>query len=185
MKPPTHDFQGSVYNPAYPGELEAIFHRSESDADVLNQLLPVLGYLIKCDYCLLYLRHPRQRYSRITHYWEKTNDHPVIVEDSWHPEDKNLLDSPLFNAALAAEHSVFIENVDDGYKNLHNTDPLVREEQAIAQGHIVKDDQLWGILRVGILDRPRLWMQFDHSLIIHSAQRLVPNVINYVDAQLV
>lgn len=56
--PTSQSFQYSVYNPAYPRELEAVFHRAESDEDVLSQLLPALGYLLKCDYCLLYLRHP-------------------------------------------------------------------------------------------------------------------------------
>lgn len=180
-----HDFQGSVYNPAYPGELEAVFHRSDSDEDVLDQVLPMLGYLIKCDYCFLYLRHPQQHLSRMTHYWEKNYSHSEMLENSWHLEDKQLLRSPLFKSALAAELSVFMENINAEYRDgLRDTDPLMREEHALAQGHIIKGYQLWGILRVGILDRPRSWMQFDRSLITHSVQRLVPNVINYVTAEL-
>lgn len=181
----SHDLPGTVYNPAYPGELEAVFHRAENDKDVLDQILPVLGYLIKCDYCFFYLRHPQYQQSRITHYWEKKHSHLGRIESSWHSEDKKLLHSPLFKAALAAEHSVFVENIDAEYRNeLKGVDPLMREEQALVQGHIVKNNQLWGILRVGILDRPRSWMQFDHSLIIHSVQRLVPYVISFVTAEL-
>lgn len=180
----SHDFQGAVYNPAYPGELEAVFHRSLSDKEVLDQLLPVLGYLIKCDYCLLYLCHPKQNYSKITHYWEKTDGSLTMIEDSWHIEDKKLRNSPLFRTALAADHSVFVEDVDSNYQNLQAVDPLLRGEKALAQGHIIKDSQLWGILRVGIFARSRSWMQFDRSMIIHSVQRLVPHVINYVTAEL-
>jgi len=179
-QPIPHDFQGSVYNPAYPGELEAVFHRSESDDEVLDRLLPVLGYLIKCDYCFLYLRHPQRHYSCITHHWKKTNDYSTVADVSWHPEDRKLLESPLFRAALAAEHSVFIDNIDAEQTNLRSVDPLIQGEQALAQGHIIKDSQLWGILRVGIFKRPRSWMQFDRSMIIHSVQRLVPSVINHV-----
>ncbi|MEM9804120.1 MAG: GAF domain-containing protein [Cyanobacteria bacterium P01_D01_bin.56] len=180
--PTSQSFQYSVYNPAYPRELEAVFHRAESDEDVLSQLLPALGYLLKCDYCLLYLRHPDCDRSKVTHYWEK-HYHPRVVEDSWHREDTCLLSrSWLFNAALSAEHSVFIDDVDVDYKELLSSDPLLRGERALVQGHIIKNNQLWGVLRVGVFDRPRSWKQFDRSLIIHSVQRLVPHAISYVQA---
>lgn len=84
---------------------------------------------------------------------------------------------------MAAEHSVFIENVEAEGKTLRTIDPFVRDEQALVQGHISKRDQLWGILRICVFDRPRPWIQFDHSLIIHTVQKLVPTVISYVEAK--
>ncbi|MEM1251914.1 MAG: hypothetical protein AAGI69_05735 [Cyanobacteria bacterium P01_H01_bin.21] len=107
-----------------------------------------------------------------------------MVDNSWHPENKKLLNSPLFKTALAADHSIFVEDVDTEYRNLRAADPLMHGEKSLAQGHIIKDSQLWGILRVGIVNRPRSWMQFDRSMIIHSTQRLVPHVINHVSAEL-
>ena len=175
-------FQGAVYNPAYPGELEAIFHKANSDEQLLSQLLPVLGNLLKCDCCFLYLRHPQHRFGKISHYWATSDQYASIVEPDWHSEPEALLDSPLFEAAIATEHSVFVENVDTEYTNLRKIDPFIRTEQSIAQGHIIKQDQLWGILRVCIFERTRNWMQFDRSLIIHSIQRLQPTVINYMEA---
>lgn len=185
MNPPVSDnFQGSVYNPAYPGELESIFLRSKSDQEVLDKILPTLGDLLKVDYCFLYLRHPQQKKSKITHYWQKANCRPPMVESNWHSEDEKLMDSSLFKAAINAEHSVFVSDVNAEYKALKDADIFMGDEQSLVQGHILKRGQLWGILRVCVLGHSRQWMQFDRSLIIHSVQRLVPHVINCVDTQL-
>ena len=175
-------FQGVVYNPAYPGELEAIFHAGHSDDRLLQQLLPTLGGLLKCDCCFLYLRHPHRQHSRITHYWAASERYPSLIETNWHPESKQLLRSPLFSAAIAAEHSLFINDVEAEYTDVRPLDLLVREERSLAQGHILKENNLWGVLRVCVFRRPRPWMQFDRSLIIHSVQRLLPTVISYVDS---
>ncbi|MGD1949312.1 MAG: hypothetical protein ACFB14_06665 [Leptolyngbyaceae cyanobacterium] len=175
-------FQGAVYNPAYPGELEAIFRNDYSDDGLLHQLLPVLGSLLKCDCCFLYLRHPHRHHSRVTHYWAASDRYPSLVEANWHPESKQLLESPLFSAAIAAENSVFIDNVEAEYTGLREMDSLVREEYSLAQGHVLKENHLWGVIRVCVFERSRTWMQFDRSLVMHSVQRLLPSVINYVEA---
>lgn len=174
-------FQGAVYNPAYPGELEAIFHKANSDEELLSQVLPVLGNLLKCDCCFLYLRHPQHQFGKISHYWTASDQYPDMVEPDWHSEPEALLDSPLFEAAIATEHSVFVKNIDTEYASLRDIDPFIRTERSIAQGHIVKQDQLWGILRVCTFKRTRNWMQFDRSLIIHSIQRLQSTVVNYME----
>lgn len=175
--------RSSIYNPAYPRELESVFHRSEN-AQVLDRILPVLGELLQVDYCFLYLRHPQQEKGMITHRWQKAKRYPTMVEDSWHVEDEKLMDSPLFKAAIKAEHSVFVNDVQAEYEDLKDTDAFTRDEQALVQGRILKQEQLWGILRVCVSNNSRQWMQFDRSLIIHSIQRLVPHVISYVNAQL-
>ncbi|MEM9803657.1 MAG: GAF domain-containing protein [Cyanobacteria bacterium P01_D01_bin.56] len=175
-------FQGAVYNPAYPGELEAIFHQANSNNEQLSQVLAVLGSLLKCDCCFLYLRNPQGSVGKITHCWTASEQYSDRVEADWHTEPKTLLDSSLLEAAIATEHSVFVENIDIEYPDARNTDRLLGTEQALAQGHIVKQDQLWGILRVCVFERSRTWMQFDRSLVIHSVQRLLPVVINYVEA---
>ncbi|MBE9065445.1 hypothetical protein IQ260_02125 [Leptolyngbya cf. ectocarpi LEGE 11479] len=119
----------------------------------------------------------------MTHYWARSDRYSALLDDSWHFDDQRLADSPLFASAMATEYSVFIENVDAKSETLRTVDPFVRGEQALVQGHISKRGQLWGILRICVFDRPRPWMQFDHSLIIHTVQKLVPTVINYVETK--
>lgn len=103
-------FQGAVYNPAYPGALEAVFRSDFSEADLLGQLLPVLGDLLKCESCFLYLHHPRQNLYRVTHTWSAAEHFPVPVQGDWHKERSNYRASPLLGAALDAEHSVFVDS---------------------------------------------------------------------------
>lgn len=172
-----------VYNPSYPGRLEAVFHHAASEDMLLTQLLAVLGDLLQCDCCFFYLRHPQRHQSKITHYWSKSSQYPTLIDERWHLKDKRLANSDLFSAALSMEHSAFINNIDAESANLRATDPFIRNEQALVQGHIFNKDQLWGILRACVFQRPRSWMQFDRSMIIHSVQKLVPHVINYIEAE--
>ncbi|MBE9077902.1 GAF domain-containing protein [Romeria aff. gracilis LEGE 07310] len=173
----------SVYNPSFPRNLERLFQDLRTPEELFPKLLPVLGDLIKCDRCYLYVRHPDSRQGRVVQCWRQTPDRPDLTDDQWQVEQPATLEEqdPTFAAALRDEHALFVEDITAADADWIN--PALersRGAQAFIQGHILKDHQLWGIIRAEVFDKPRPWMQFDRSIMIHTTQRLVPDVVNYV-----
>lgn len=173
----------SVYNPSFPRNLERLFQDLHSPTELFPKLLPVLGDLIKCDRCYLYLRHPDSRQGQIVECWRQTSDCPDLTDDHWQVEQPADLEEqdPTFAAALREEHALFVEDITTADADLINLAlEQSRGPRAFVQGHILRDHQLWGLIRAEVFDKPRPWMQFDRSILIHTTQRLVPNVVNYV-----
>ncbi|NEP16436.1 MAG: GAF domain-containing protein [Leptolyngbya sp. SIO4C1] len=173
-----------LYNPTFPTELEQLFHQAATPERLFAELMPTLGELLKCDRCFLYLRDPQTRYGRVTHCWRRSDTYPDVSDPDWQQEEPSELEAqdPLFAAALRAENSIFVEDVETADSDTLNLEfeQRVFGHRALVHAHITKDDQLWGILQPCVFERPRPWIMFDRSIIIHTTQKLVPFVREYV-----
>lgn len=154
-------------------------------AQRFNAVLETVGELLQCDRCFLYLRHPQKRLGRTAFCWLKSADLPRIYDEDWKVENPETLEQvdPLFAAALAAKPSVYVEDIETAPPGLLN--PAYERKnlghRALIHGHILKDNELWGILQPCVFEKPRPWRSFDHSVMAHGIYGLMPLVVDYVE----
>ncbi|MFE4106959.1 GAF domain-containing protein [Almyronema epifaneia] len=165
-----------LYNTLQPyGEADEIF----------AEALPVLGQLLQCDRCFLYLRHPQKRLAKVAYCWCRTSAFPDLAESSWQPENPEQLEAqdPLFAAALAGGSDIFIADIETASSDLIN---LAYEHQffpgqrSLAHIHLHRQGQLWGILEAAMFHHQRGWTEFDRSLLGFSREQMMPLAIAYV-----
>lgn len=93
-------------------------------------------------------------------------------------------EDPLFAAALRTDASIFVEDVETADLAVVN---LAFEQKsfghrALIHSHLCHDGQLWGVLQPCIFGRPRVWTEFDRSVIAGVERQLTPLVVTFVTA---
>ncbi|MBE9166152.1 GAF domain-containing protein [Pleurocapsales cyanobacterium LEGE 06147] len=165
--------------------LEKTLAVSDRPDAVFNALLPVLGEVLQCDRCFLYLRDPETRMGRVPYCWRSSNRYPEIYDPDWKKEPDTLAkEDPLFAAALRTEDSIFVEDIETADPKIVNRD-FEREQfghRALIHAHICKDNLLWGILQPCIFARPRVWTDTDRAIVNRVVKRIAPMAIAYINA---
>uniref|UniRef100_A0A832H656 GAF domain-containing protein n=1 Tax=Oscillatoriales cyanobacterium SpSt-402 TaxID=2282168 RepID=A0A832H656_9CYAN len=164
-------------------QLDTILKSKHEAETVFADLLPVLGECLKCDRCFLYLRNPQTKLGKVTHCWRRNSQIPELLDPRWKPEPASLSqEDPMFAAALRAEPSIFIEDVETASADVLNRE-FERQNfghRALIHAHLRQDEQLWGVLQPCIFGRPRVWTEADRAMIAEVEQFITPLAIAYV-----
>lgn len=165
--------------------IDTIFQSSDPDA-VFSALLPQLGETLDCDRCFLYLRNPYTRMGTVPYCWRRSSKFPEILDAGWKPEPESLVKAdPMFAAAVRAEPSIYVNDVDIASSDLLNRE-FERENfghRSLIHAHLRHDGQLWGILQPCTFDQPKTWTDGDRAIITQLEARLTPLAIAYVKAK--
>lgn len=164
-------------------DLQSILEEPSQPEAIFSKLLPVLGEVLQCDRCFLYLRHPDLKLGRTSHCWRRNAQFPEVFDLEWKKEPESLPDEdPLFAAALQAKPSVFVEDVE-------TADPAVVNRKfehenfghrALIHTHLTQNGRLWGILQPCIFEQPRVWTGADHAVIQLMEEKVTPLATTFV-----
>lgn len=151
--------------------------------EIFDQTIPTLGQQLQCDRVFVYLRSPRIHVGRVPFCWRRHDDIPLVYDPDWKAEPRSLPQKdPMFAAALQAQPSLFIEDIQAASPEVVNLD---LEEQtlghrALIHAHLCVERKLWGILQACVFDQPRHWSQSDRRLIEHTVGWFAPLAMEYV-----
>ena len=166
-------------------ELERIFAANSEPDAVFSSLLPALGNTLQCDRCFLYLRNPHTSIGKIVYCWLCSPQYPDMTDSDWKPEPESLSEEdPLFAAALRNEASVYVEDVETAGPKVVN---LAFEQKyfghrALIHSHLCQDGMLWGVLQPCVFGQPRIWTDFDRSVVAQVEKKMTPLAVAYVKA---
>lgn len=164
--------------------LSKILSKHRPPEAIFSTLLPVLGDLLQCDRCFLYLRHPQTNIGKVVSCWCRSPEYPDVTDSDWKAEPTDLINNedPLFAAALRAEPSIFVEDVETADPKVVNKDFERKNfgHRALIHAHLCDKNQLWGILQPCVFDQPRVWTETDREIISDVIDKLTPIVVNYV-----
>lgn len=165
-----------------PGALENSLTANDPEA-IFAALLPALGGVLQCDRCFLYLRHPETRIGKVVGSWRRSPKYPDVTDRDWKPEPASLAqEDPLFAAALRAEPSIFVEDVETADPKVVNQafEHQTFGHRALIHAHLRQQGQLWGILQPCVFEQPRRWSAEDRALIGALERRLTASAVAYV-----
>lgn len=159
---------------------------AESDADaIFTALMPALCEVLQCDRCFLYLRSPDTTLGKVPYCWCRSPKYPDVRTAEWSKELEFLCkEDPLFAAALRAEPSIFVEDVETADPRVVN---LAFEQEnfghrALIHAHICLTGQLWGVLQPCVFEHPRVWTPEDRAIIDLVTEKITPRAVAYVKA---
>ncbi|WP_242517587.1 GAF domain-containing protein [Leptolyngbya iicbica] len=150
----------------------------------LEKMLPWLGDQLQCDRVFLYVRSPDTQRGRVPFCWVRRPEMPKIYDPDWKYEPADLPQrDPMFAAALKAQPSLFIEDVETANPRQVNRDFEQQNfsHRALIHGHLCIERKLWGVLQPCVFDHPRQWSQRDRHLIEQVVGWLAPLTREYVD----
>ena len=147
--------------------------------------MPAIGAYLACDRCFLYLREPNTSMGKVPFCWVRHADIPLIHDGGWQLDPLSLRDrDPMFAAALRAEASIIVEDVETASPDVLNQQ-FEREcfgHRALIHAHICSEGQLWGVLQPSVFGHPRAWSVVEQAAIAQVVQAITPHVIAYVRA---
>lgn len=163
--------------------LETLCKNPQLDA-TLEHALPWLGRQLGCDRVFLYVRSPYSQMGRVPYCWVKNDQIPKVYDPDWKLEPPTLPErDPMFAAALQAQPSLFIEDVETANPDMVNRE-FEREtfgHRALIHAHLCIERKLWGILQACVFDQPRQWSRSDHQLIEQTVGWFAPYAMEYVN----
>ncbi|MBW4459211.1 MAG: GAF domain-containing protein [Nodosilinea sp. WJT8-NPBG4] len=152
----------------------------------MDNVLAKLGQQLQCDRVFLYLRSPDTQIGRVPFCWKERPSVPTIYDPAWKPEDPALAkDDPMFAAALKAQPSIFVEDVETAGPEVLNREfeHQTFGHRALIHAHLCSEQTLWGILQACVFEEPRVWSQSDRQLIEQAVTQLTPFAIDYVKSE--
>ncbi|HEY9696054.1 MAG TPA: GAF domain-containing protein [Trichocoleus sp.] len=163
-----------------PQPLETVFSESKSE-DIFRNLLPVMCQLLQVDRCFLHLRDPETRLHQ-NFCWRQNPDLPDTSIEGWEPEQEWEKEDPMFAAALRAEDSIFVEDIETASPSVLNREfeRTNLGHRALVHAHLRQEGLLWGILQPAVFGKPRVWSDADRLVIHQVVEKLTPIVIHYV-----
>jgi len=167
-----------------PNSITDCLQTADDDPDTaISTLMTFLGEALHCDRCFLYLRNPSSSIGKVTHCWRRNSQFPNLLDPDWKPEPESLPDEdPLFAAALNAEPSIFVEDVETADPSVVNREFEQANfgHRALVHAHLVKNGQLWGVLQPCVFGQPRVWTDRDRAVINQVEQAITPLAISLV-----
>ncbi|UYZ59509.1 GAF domain-containing protein [Hymenobacter latericus] len=167
-------------------ELQQTLGKATEPEAALNEALAQIGHYLRADRCFLYVRNPEQGRGRIALVWRLDD----AVPDPRHPwqDDTGELpeQDPLFRAALAAQPSVFVDDVEAAGPEVLNREFERKTfgHRALVHAHIVDDaHQLWGILQPCVFGHPRHWTPAERAYLEAALPLLLPVVQAYMQGR--
>ncbi len=167
------------------GQLSEASPHSQNWEQAMDDLLATLGQRLRCDRIFLYLRNPDSQLGRVPFCWRAAASVPRIYDPQWKLEPPSLTDEdPMFAAALKAQPSIFVDDVETASPDVLNRDfeRTTFGHRALIHAHLCSGQQLWGILQACVFDAPREWSQGDRQLIEQAVTGLTPLALAYVQA---
>jgi GAF domain-containing protein len=171
-----------------PDHLRTVLQMDRRPDDVFPELLPMLGTMLQCDRCFLYLRHPRSRWGRTAYCWRRSENYPDVTDAAWQPEKPEELEEqdPLFAASLRGDSSIFIDDVEAADPSVVNLDYERQHfgHRALIHAHLYRQEEepgLWGILQPCVFDQPRHWTQYDRSVVYFIVEQITSFAVEYVE----
>lgn len=165
-----------------PVQLASVFTEQHDPEAVFQALLPAVCDVLKTDRCFLQIRQPTQRRYRIF-CWRRSSEFPDLSTATWQPEEPWEDDDPMFAAALRAQPSIFVEDIETADPSILNAE-FERQSfghRALVHAHICQNGILYGILQPCIFEHPRVWSEFDRWVIAEVIDQVRPLVVSYGD----
>ncbi|MDM9381387.1 GAF domain-containing protein [Chlorogloeopsis sp. ULAP01] len=150
---------------------------------VFSALVPVLGEILQCDRCFLYIRNPQTKLGKVPYCWRRSREIPEVIDSEWKLEPDSLTkEDPMFAAAIRTDPSIYVEDVETANPEVVNKEFERKQfgHKALIHAHLCQDGQLWGILQPAIFGQKRVWSKFDRAIITKLESELTPLVVRYV-----
>ncbi len=166
-----------------PSALNNILESSQTPDALFSALLPAIGDFLQSDRCFLYLHNPQNNLGRVAFCWIRTPDVPTIYNEDWAAQPPSVTDEdPMFAAALRAQASIFVEDVETAAPEILNREFEQKNfgHRALIHAHIRQDSQLWGILQPCIFGHPRIWTEYERRVINNLVEKITPLTVSYV-----
>jgi GAF domain-containing protein len=163
-------------------ELELALKAEALPAEALQHALELVGQHLRADRCFLYVRDPEQGRGRIALVWRLDEAVPDPRHD-WQTDTGDLpKEDPLFRAALAAQPSVFVDDVTEAGPEVLNQEFERRTfgHRALVHAHIAEGGQLWGILQPCVFGHPRHWTAAEREYVEGAVPLFLPVVQAYM-----
>ena len=166
-----------------PQPIKAAFSEYSEPEAIFQAVLPAVCEMLQTDRCFLMVRNPQTRLYRVF-CWRRSNELPDETTLKWEKEQEWEQYDPLFAAALRADDSIFVEDIETAGAAVLNVEFERKNfgHRALIHAHLRQDGQLWGILEPCIFGHPRVWSEFDRALTIQVVEQLTPIVLEYVKA---
>ena len=168
-----------------PSAIAHLLADSSTPEQLFEALMPAVGEFLKCDRCFLYLREPKTQMGRVSFYWVRHSDIPIVYDKAWKREPASLpAIDPLFAAALRTEPSIFVEDVETASPTVLSQEFERRSfgHRALIHAHLCQDNQLWGVLQPCLFGRPRQWTVEERQAIDQMLPIITPKAIAYIRA---
>jgi GAF domain-containing protein len=166
-----------------PAAIAQILTQARTPELLLSELIPAVGEYLECDRCFIYLRDPQTRWGGVPFCWRRNSNIPVIYNEHWQLEPEGLaIEDPMFAAALKAEPSIFVEDVQASDDRILNRQFEAENfgHRALIHAHLCHDGQLWGVLQPCVFDRPRHWTQLERATIDLLVAKVTASAVRYV-----
>ncbi|WP_046247266.1 GAF domain-containing protein [Hymenobacter terrenus] len=163
-------------------ELATALTDGRPPAERLQRALDLVGPHLRADRCFLYVRDPTQGRGRIAFVWRLDEAVPDPRHD-WQDDTGELpREDPLFRAALAAQPSVYVDDVTEAGPEVLNQEFERRTfgHRALVHAHITEQGQLWGILQPCVFGHPRHWTAAERGYLEAAVPLLLPVVQEYM-----
>lgn len=177
------NYPTSTHSSFSPAQLFQQLDLNQPPDAIFEQALPLLGEALQCDRVFLYLRSPSRHVGRVPFCWRRHSDIPLVHDPDWKAEPRWLpRQDPMFAAALRAQPSLFIEDVERADPSVvnRNFERQTFGHRALIHAHLCSELMLWGILQACLFDRPRRWSQADRRLTRQAVRCLTPLARDYV-----
>jgi GAF domain-containing protein len=175
----------SMTNSMLPTAIEDIFDKYNEPDVIFTALLPVIGEILQCDRCFLYLRNPESSIGKVQGCWRRNQDIPDITDRNWKAEPPSLSkEDPLFAAALRTEPSIYVEDVETASPEVVNREFERKQfgHRALIHAHLSQNGKLWGILQPCVFNHPRAWSPFDRAIMAELESKIAPLAVAWVKA---
>ena len=163
-------------------ELQTALAADTSPEARLQAALDLIGPEVRADRCFLYVRDPEKERGRIALVWRLDEAVPDPRHD-WQPDTGDLpREDPLFRAALAAQPSIFVDDVTEAGPDVLNQEFERRTfgHRALVHAHITENGQLWGILQPCVFGHPHHWTATERAYLEAATPLLLPVVQQYM-----
>ena len=165
-------------------EINKLFDASIDSDTALTGLMEVLARGLSCDRCLLFLREPHSRKTRMTHQWAASPEHEVSrAGQEWTAESPTLPDEdPMYREALTNPGALYIDDIEKADPNLVNAAYELEHfgHTALIHAPIHKDGLMYGIIEPCVFSGPRVWSSADRVLTALAQERCIPSVVDYI-----
>jgi len=165
-------------------DLLALLNGGAAPEQMLAELMPVLGRVLDCDRCVLFLREPHSRRSRATHAWQRRPEFVLARPDEgWQAQPPDLPElDPLFAEALRNPTALFIDDVATADPSLVNRE-YEREHfrhRALVHAPLYHEGLLYGVLEPCVMETSRLWSAEDRETVALAQVRIAGSAAEYV-----
>lgn len=170
-------------DPILPQIQDEISSHDQTPEAIFPLLMRAVGENLNCDRVFLYLRNPQTQTGKVPYCWCRKSKYPDVTTVEWKKEPASLAqEDPLFAAALRAEPSIFVEDVETANPEIVNKDFEAKAfgHRALIHAHLCSDGLLWGVLQPCVFDRPRVWTYVDRELIAAVTQKITPLAVAFV-----